>query len=167
MANGWIETKSGIGVPAYNPVQAQCVHFSTVDNSYKKYGTTSLTLIPPNVFDTIDCTQLYVPNDVVAVDIVGILIITPGTTSNDPDLALSFQGPGQGITDMSVAYMAQVINASRTNFALTVPCVNARFEWGYIRGEYADNSWPAGPIPAYPSGAAYGASISVAKYFRP
>lgn len=166
----WVE-HHGIGVQTTHPFcssnRVLSLQSPGVPPPYFVVWDSSEPFPAPGVWVSIPIGDL--PSDVVAVELAGFLIITPGVMSQAPDLAVAFQAPNAGF-DPPVAYCAQALGSTttgaRTNFNITCPVRSSHFEFAWLRGEAFDGSWPVSPIPPHPLGAMYGINVAIQKYIR-
>jgi hypothetical protein len=170
---GWIES-THVGVPENHPREVKLLFLGTQGSAPPLYQIGNVTQPggppPPNVWQTIDLTTLGVPADVNAILVVGFLIITSGTNSNTPDLAVSFQRFGGPQPTPVDAYNAQAIangpnSGYRGTFAVVVPVQAGKIQFGWLRGD--GSTWPDQSVSTYPYGASYVINISIQAYFRP
>lgn len=165
----WIEgTRIGVRTDAPNAVP-WLVQLNTVNGIYRILGVDQPSLPPANQWLTLDLTSAGIPPDALAVMLGSLLIITDGSASNIPDLAVAFQAPG-GPLPSPLSYVEQTIGigpsgGSRTNGFAIVPCMGGKIQWGWCRGD-GNGEWPAYNLVSYPAGAVYGLDLWAEGYVR-
>lgn len=143
----WTEGRT-IGVPYYSPAEYKPVVFCLDTGD----GVWHEATVPADV-----------PADAIAVQLVGILIITYGQVdlSESCDMHLRLRRPLGPDSGYSPDYVGQVIEVRsggvRSPFACWVSIERGKFEWHWTR------STPAG----YPKHASYGIKLYVGAYLRP
>lgn len=182
-APGWTEGL-GHGVPSLWPGQ----HIALFANSYTSDAQicgVSVPLFLPNVWIDVDLTKLGVPAKAIAALLCGFLILTDGTLSRDPDIALAYKHPDANIGNPADVYTGQALangpraslpdgspggsfGGIRTNFTDIVPLKNGVGQFGWLRGDpedWATSSWPDKPLQGnQPDHASYGFNVHVALY---
>lgn len=147
------------------------VFLNTATAVYQLNGVKQVGIPAPGVWHTIDLKPKpsEVPADAVALLLSGILIITDGLGSNDTSIAMAFQSPsaGNNVANYEMQTCAVLsTGGSRSNAQAIVPCINGCIDYSWYRGN-SNGEWPTGPIPAYPTGAAYGFNLNVQAVFIP
>lgn len=161
-------TGTKIMVPQNTTTENQVAFLNTYTGVAEFFGQ-PVAVPAANVWHPLDFTQIGVPTNAIGIMLAGILIITSGTASVVPDIALAFQAPGASTSNPVDVYSAQAISigptgGARMNFNLMVPIKNGVVDFGWVRGQSWSNdgtpvTWPDGPLPAYSVGAAYGYNI--------
>ncbi len=178
-APGWVEG-TRVGVPSVWPGQSNALFLNT-DTGVCEIAGQTVPVPLPNVWVDVDLTRLNVPSAAIAAMLSGFLIITDGTESRAPDLALAFQKPGALSVPPSSVYICQALATGplagafggiRTNFDVTVPLTNGAFQFGWLRGDpefdWATTTWPDKPLPgSQPQHASYGFNVTVQGYLVP
>lgn len=124
-------------------------------NSYTGVGPAA------GVWTAIDLTQYGVPADAKSAFLSGLLIITGGSTPQNPDLHLALRAPGSVLSSADYLGQAVAVGAGdgiRSGFASWVPLVNGQFEMQWNRVDGTTAQWPVG--------AAYGINLSLQAYVR-
>ena len=174
VARGQWQEARVIGIRTDSPASAQAIFLNTHTGIMALNGVKQPDIAPPNVFQTLDLTPLGIPPNTIGVFMSCELVISDGQTSDLPDLAVGFQAPGGPWTALWPAsglitpYNFQAIGigptgGARTGGSAVVAVADGKIKWAWIRGD--GSTWPAGPIPDWPTGAAYGINCSVQAYF--
>lgn len=141
----------------------------TSTNVYKINGVQQPKLPPPGVWQNVNFAASGVPDDAVALLLGGILIQTNGSQTQDASIALCFQSPGAGNDPTHYEAQACAVlptGGGRTNASVIVPSLHSCIEFSWLRGN-SNGEWPKGPIPNYPTGAAYGFNFNIQAVFMP
>lgn len=167
-APGWLTSTKTLISPV-NALNSHILFINTATNVYMLNGVKQPAIPPPGVWQNVDFTPSGVPSEAVGLLLSGIMIITDGAKSQDTSVAACFQSPGAGNDPLQ--YETQTIavgpsGGSRSNAQAIVPCVNGCIDFSWLRGN-SNGEWPKGPIPAYPTGAAYGFNFNIQAVFMP
>lgn len=139
------------GVPYYSPSEYPPVVFENSINSDVGSGVWKEATIPSDI-----------PEDVVAVSVVGILIITYGQTdlSETADLHLRLRRPLGATNAYLPDYIGQICESRsggvRSPFSSWVAVADRKFEY----------HWTKTTPPPYPEHASYGFKLYVDSYLR-
>lgn len=164
----WIKSTSTL-ISTVNALNSHILFINTATPAYMLNGVKQPKLPPPGVWQNVDFSPSGVPDDAVGILFSGIMIITDGVESDDTSVAVCFQSPGAGNDPLQ--YETQTIatlatGGSRSNAQAIVPCVNSCIDFSWLRGN-SNGEWPKGPIPPYPTGAAYGFNFNIQAVFMP
>lgn len=164
----WIASTQTL-ISTVNALNSHILFINTATPAYMINGVKQPKLPPPGVWQTVSFADSGVPDEAVAILFGGILIISDGAQSQDTSLAVAFQSPGAGNDPLQYEMQTCAVLATggaRTNGSAVVPCVNSCIDFSWLRGN-SNGEWPKGPIPAYPTGAAYGFNFNIQAVFMP
>ena len=159
------------------PVELQAVFINTATGVCQVAGSNMFPggdMISFNAWGYVDLKKLPIPDiaNANAVRLVGIMLITDGSTSRIPDLAVAFKSPDDDLTEPG-SYIGQTIGigpsgGSRSNMSATVNLVNGVFGFAMLCGDGGKGQFPtnSGSL-GYPQDAAYGVNIHVAEVLLP
>lgn len=150
---------------------AQVLFLTTYPSSgyYQECGGSQKPLPAPNQWISTDLTLLNLPPNVIAVDIGGIPIITPGYRTGSADLAFAVRNVNDtGLLPSN--YLAQM-TATRAQWRFLAPVVNNCISWSWLRGDTLPKDangnlimgdWPDKPLVGqWPDYATYGFNLTV------